>query len=132
MSVNTTCDVPSCGIPHSNSGVEADTRDSHPIERDRVDLVEVTSKDMETRPRLNVPHATGTVVAPAHDAPVAHVEAAHALLVPLKRAQQSPTLDVPHTHGAVARTRNSERAAMEDLEAADGGGVAGEDVYTVT
>jgi len=144
---------PRCGIPDPDGRVERAGDDAFSVERYGVDLVIMTSEDVQAFARIDVPqllsalctlfrwhsdhtprdqcptHPTGEVITSRDQLIPGDLYAPDALLVPAQRAQQHARLDIPYTKSMIPRARDGYGPAVEDFDTADGRGMASQYVY---
>jgi hypothetical protein len=132
--------VPCLCVPYAHGCVQPAGGDPHAVERDGIDLREMSLQDMQTFPCIYIPklstpksinthifrnwiqphtHPARMVVAPADHLVPEHIETPHARLVPLEHPQPAPALHVPHVQRRVARAGDGDRAVVQHAQGAD-------------
>lgn len=94
-------------------------------DRDRLAPQKALAKRIE---HANDTHPARRIVAPADRLVPADVDGPDAHRMSRKDMHRLAPVDVPDADGTITRARDGDRATVEDAEAADGRGVAGEGV----
>lgn len=112
--------VPCLGVPHPDGGVHAAAHYTQSVERDGVDLVVVSTQDVQALARVDVPEPASEVVAATRNLVAADIDTPYAVFVTFQHPQALAALDVPDTQCAVSRAGNGDRTVMQNFQTADG------------
>ena len=107
-------------IPYPNGGIQAPRSNSYAIKDDRINLVVVPSKDMQTRPGVDVPYSACSIITATYTDIAANVDTTDTLIMPFKDTEHLASLNIPNADCPVSRACDRDGTTVQGFEASDG------------
>ena len=107
-------------IPYPNSGVQAPRSNSYAIKDDRINLVIVPSKDVQTRPGIDVPYPACSIITSTYADIAANVDTTDTLIMPFKDTEHLASLNIPNADCSVSRACDRDGTTVQGFETSDG------------